>query len=422
MQNKRSSIELRVTAALAIFAVTVFVTGAGAATEKVLHSFNTTGNGGYAPYSSLIFDAAGNLYGATQIGGVHGEGTVFELMPRTGGGWTEKVLHSFNDNGIDGEVPYAGVIFDTAGNLYGITTAGGADGHGTVFELTPTAGGAWAEKILHSFNTTPGKDGYTPYGGLIFDTAGNLYGTTVTGGANTHYGTVFELTPQTGGGWKEKILHSFNDNGTDGFAPFASLVFDTAGNLYGTTDQGGTPNGSDLAFGTVFELKAEAGGHWAEKVLHTFVENGTDGNAPQASLILDAVGNLYGTTYLGGAYGVGTVFELTPEAGGLWTEAVLHSFQQNGTDGWSPYANLILDSGNLYGTTTQGGTGVGAVFELTPAGGGIWTESLPYSFIQNGSEGANPWGGLILDTAGNFYGTTVAGGTYGGGTVFEIKP
>src|SRR5271168_748716 len=219
MRNKKYSIGLTTTAALAIFAAIVFVASASAATEKVLHRFNTTGNGGYAPYSSLIFDAAGNLYGTTQIGGVHGQGTVFKLMPRTGGGWTEKVLHSFNDNGKDGEVPYAGVIFDTAGNLYGTTTAGGADGHGTVFELMPTVSGAWTEKILHSFNTTPGKDGYTPYGGLIFDTAGNLYGTTASGGANIHSGTVFELTPKVSGFWAEKIQHSFNDNGTDGFTP-----------------------------------------------------------------------------------------------------------------------------------------------------------------------------------------------------------
>lgn len=421
MRNQKCSIGLRMTAVLAILAVIVFVTNASAATEKVLHSFNVTGNGGYAPYSSLIFDAAGNLYGTTQIGGAHSQGTVFELMPRTGGGWTSKVLHTFNDNGKDGQVPYAGVVFDTAGNLYGTTTGGGAGGHGTVFELMPGTGGGWTEKILHSFNTAPNKDGYTPYGGVILDSAGNLYGTTATGGVYIR-GTVFELMPQAGGGWKEKILHNFDDNGTDGFAPFASLVFDTAGNLYGTTDQGGTPADGDLAFGTVFELMPKAGGGWSEKVLHTFIENGIDGYTPQASLILDTAGNLYGTTYSGGAYGLGTVFGLI-RAERSWTETVLHSFQQNGTDGWSPYANLILVGGNIYGTTTQGGTiGVGAVFELTPAAGGGWTETLPCNFLQDGLAGTNPWGGLILDGAGNLYGTTVAGGTFGGGTVFELKP
>jgi uncharacterized repeat protein (TIGR03803 family) len=415
-------LSIGLTAALAIFYATVFVPSASAATERVLHSFNTTGSNGEVPYSSLIFDTAGNLYGTTQGGGDGNEGTVFELMPRTGGGWTEKVLHRFQGNGTDGVVPYSNVIFDTAGNLYGTTTAGGAFGYGTVYELIPQAGGTWAEKILHSFDPNTGTDGYTPYAGLILDAAGNLYGTTTSGGTNFHYGTVFELKRNAGGGWTEKILHDFNENGADGFVPYAGLVFDTAGNLYGTTLQGGTAQGSNASIGTVFELKHGAGGLWTEKVLHSFLVNGIDGNNVDGGVILDASGNLYGTTFFGGSNNNGTAFELTPGAGGVWTETLLHNFANNGTDGWGPNAGLVFDAGNLYGTTTHGGAnGVGTVFELTPSAG-TWTESLPCIFSSTGTDGEVPYAGLILDSTGNLYGTTGGGGAFGGGTVFEIEP
>ena len=278
---------------------------------------------------------------------------MFELTPKAGGGWTEKVLHSFNAK--DGFVSYAALIFDAFGNLYGTTAGGGAYGDGTVFELTPKGGGGWTETVLHSFND---KDGSAPYAGLIFDGAGNLYGTTLMGG---HYvdGTVFKLTPKGGGGWTETVLHSFNDNGKDGFAPLAGLIFDEAGNLYGTTYGGGT-----YGYGTVFELTPKAGGAWTETVLHSCNDNGKDGYESYASLILDAPGNLYGTTSVGGAYGYGTVFELAPKAGGGWTETVLLSF--NDKDGFSVLASLIFDaSGNLYGTTYAGGAyGYGTVFEV----------------------------------------------------------
>ena len=305
------------TAALAIaivFALTVVLTqsaqaqkatAGGAWTEKVLHNFNHNGTDGYWPIASPILDAAGNLYGTTFQGGAYDLGTVFELTP-TGGGWTETVLHTFSGY-TDGGSPWAGLVFDTAGNLYGTTPYGGDYYAGTVFELTPTAGGGWTKQVLHSFSPDC-TDGYEPYAGLIFDTAGNLYGTTSAGGTyscnGSQGGTVFELTPTEGGGWTETVLHSFNSNGTDGIIPYASLVFDTAGNLYGTTVSGGTYN-----YGTVFKLSPGEGG-WTETVLHTF--NGTDGAAPYAGLIRDAAGNLYGTTFLGGAYGGGTVFELTP--------------------------------------------------------------------------------------------------------------
>jgi len=223
----------------------------------------------------------------------------------------EEVLHSFG-KGTDGRFPEAGLIIDSKGNLYGTTGGGGAYSYGTVFELTPKAGGRWTEKVLHSFNYN-GKDGVDPYAGLIFDTAGSLYGTTSGGGAYS-YGTVFELTPKASGGWTEKVLHSFNENGNDGYNPQqASLILDAAGNLYGTTPFGGPLGGcSGLGCGTVFELTPKAGGLWTEKVLHSFNDNGTDGYDPWAGLILDTAGHLYGTTYFGGASGGGTVFEIKP--------------------------------------------------------------------------------------------------------------
>jgi uncharacterized repeat protein (TIGR03803 family) len=391
----------------------------GGWTEKLLYSFNNNGTDGSNPRGGLIFDAAGNLYGTTVGGGTDGAGTVFELTPMLGGGWTEKVLYSFQYYSYpytDGASPLADLIFDAAGNLYGTTDGGGTYSSGTVFELTPTKGGGWTEQVLYSFNPSIG-DGYYPFAGLIFDAAGNLYGTTSAGGGNGGQGTVFELTPAQGGGWTEKALYSFTGY-PDGGNPRSGLIFDAAGNLYGTTFRGGTDGA-----GTVFELTLSKGGGWTEQVLYTFT--GMDGRQPYAGLIFDAAGNLYGTTSGGGTIGYGTVFELAPKAGGGWTEQVLYNFG-SGSDGAFPQAALIFDAaGNLYGTTEEGGTngynGYGTVFELTPAQGGGWTEQALHSFNYNATDGAYPYyGNLISDAAGNLYGTTNAGGTYGVGMVFEL--
>jgi uncharacterized repeat protein (TIGR03803 family) len=250
MRGKRLSIRLK--AALAIFAATLFVTSTGAAAqERVLHSFGSGPDDGSTPVAGLIFDAAGNLYSTTSGGGTYGPGTVFELTPAG----TETVLYSFGAFG-DGVSPYAGLIFDAAGNLYGTTYGGGAyqcslgAGCGTVFELSPNGTGGWTETVLHSFGN--GTDGAIPSAGLIFDAAGNLYGTTAYGGDYGGYngdGTVFELSPNGSGGWTETVLHNFHYNGTDGVSPYAGLIFDAAGNLYGTTREGGTSS-----YGTVFEI------------------------------------------------------------------------------------------------------------------------------------------------------------------------
>jgi uncharacterized repeat protein (TIGR03803 family) len=404
--------------ALAIFAMALFITEIAAGQEKVLHSFGN-GTDGENPYGGLIMDAAGNLYGTTQQGGIYGYfGTVFELTPAQGGGWSEKVLHSFG-NGTDGADPYGGLIMDAAGNLYGTTYGGGIHGGGTAFELTPNGIGGWTETVLRSFGS--GTDGANPYSGLIFDSGGNLYGTTVYGGIHT-YGTVFELSPNGSGGWTEKVLHSFNLNGTDAAEPYAGLVMDRYGILYGTTRFGGVHYA-----GAVFQLLPEDGG-WTETVLHSF-GNGTDGAYPYGGVIIDLFENIYGTTWGGGIHtcnnipnSCGTVFGMSPNGSAGFTETVLHSFG-NGNDGVNPYAGLIFDAaGNLDGTTVYGGIhGGGTAFELTPNGSGGWTEAVLRSF-GNGTDGANPYAGLIRDAASNLYGTTVYGGIHTFGMVFEITP
>jgi uncharacterized repeat protein (TIGR03803 family) len=427
MRSKKLSIGL--TAVLAISAVTLLVTGtrAVAQQEKALYSFNRSNGAedGFTPFAGLIFDASGNLYGMTSSGGAFGGGAVFKLTPQAGGGWTETILHSFVE-GTDGAFPLGSLTLDAAGNLYGMTSAGGGgNGFGAVFELTPSAGGVWSETVLHRFGNS--NDGAYPYGSLILDTAGNLYGTTGWGGSGACVdkfnavgcGIVFELSPQAGGVWAEKILHNFN--GTDGFFPQGSLIFDAAGNLYGTTATGGA-----AGFGTVFELSPTASGLWTGKLLHTFHGNENDGATPQGGVIFDSAGNLYGVTFGGGAHNWGTAYELVPRAGGGWGEKILHNFNQSGSAGAFPRGGLIFDAaGNLYGTTsTYGAEGYGNVFELTPTATGPWTEKVLHSFrsLHSNHDGIEPEANLVFDAAGNLYSTASGGGVYGGGTVFEITP
>jgi uncharacterized repeat protein (TIGR03803 family) len=398
MRGNRPSDGLRAVV-FATFIATLFVMNTwAAAQEKVLYNFINNGMDGTSPQAGLLIDVTGNLYGTTNSGGTHNDGTVFELTPATGGGWTEKVLHNFS-SGADGANPQAALIFDAAGNLYGTTFEGGTNLYGTAFELTPAGGGAWTEKVLYNFGA--GTDAAYPGGSLIFDAAGNLYGVTTFGGP-AGSGTVFELAPTGGGGWTERVLHNFSSLAT-GIFPYGGLVFDAAGNLYGTTSTGGASDG-----GTVFKLTSAGA-----SVLHNF-GNGTDGSTPYAGLVLTA-GNLYGTTSAGGTYGGGTLFELTPSGGG-WTESVVHSFG-NSTDGSTPYAGLASDTiGNLYGTTLSGGiSGGGTAFRFNSRG-----EQVLHSFAL--PEGYGPVAQLMSDQIGNFYGTAQYGGTHGAGTVFEVIP
>jgi uncharacterized repeat protein (TIGR03803 family) len=421
MRHKQLSISL--TLALAVFTLTMLGGGAvraAAQTETVLLDLTLDGGVGGDPQAGLISDASGNLYGTTAFGGPRSGGTVFELSPTKSGTWTSKVLHAFITGIDDGQRPQAGVTFDSAGNLYGTTYWGGVDSVGTVFELMPQANGSWKEKQLHSFDSHT-EDGQNPEAGVVFDSAGNLYGTTLVGGS-LNLGTVFELMPQANGEWKERQLHSFQNNTQDGGVPLAGLVFDQAGNFYGATSIGGAYDA-----GTIFELTASAGGRWIYRVVYSFNRSG-DGNFPYGTPILDAAGNLYGTTTQGGLYGWGTVYELSPTGEGHWVETILHNFNNDATEGYYPYSALIFDAaGNLYGTTEaggaySGGTVIGGtVFELSPGAGGSWTETVLHNF-GNGDDGNAPLGCLIFDAAGNLYGTSDEGGTTGYGTVFEVTP
>jgi len=258
----------------------------------------------------------------------------------------------------DGAFPQAGVFFNSAGDIIGTTYAGGSQGYGEIYKLTPNGDGTWAKTSIHYFGQ--GNDGRNPNTNLIADAAGNLYGMTYSGGT-TNTGTVYELSPNGSGGYTEKVLHNFT-MGTDGTYPLQSgLVFDTNGVLYGTCSQGGGHN-----LGTAFKLTPNGSGGWAKVIIHNFGA-GTDGQNPYSGLIIDGQGNLYGTTYNGGSLGYGTVFEISPNGSGGFTETVLHNLFA-GSDASHPYGPLILDSqANLYGTSYYGGaSNDGTVFEITP--------------------------------------------------------
>ena len=455
--------------------------------ETVPYTFSG-GSDGASSAAALIFDSKGNLYGTTVNGGdtsgancpglnpPTGCGVVFELSPPNSGTgpWTESVLYTFT-GGSDGAYPQASLIFDSKGNLYGTTSNGGKlsgticsglGGCGVAFELTPpkSGTGSWTETPIYTFTGT-NSDGAVPYASVIFDAKGNLYGTTIGGGTgdakgNNQDGTVFELTPPSGGTgpWTETTLYSFIGDGNGG-DPAGNVVFDTNGNLYGTTVLGGIISGvncgASVGCGVVFELSPPSGGSgpWTETPIYSFAGK-ADGSYPYAGVIFDSKeGNLYGTTATGGAKsgpvckgtnGCGVVFEVSPPSGGSgnWTESVIYTFG-GGSDGGFPYAGLIFDSnGNLYGTTVQGGNttgancsdfdGCGVVFKLSPPSGGTgaWTETPAYAF-NGASDGGFPYAPPVLDFHADLFGTTSDGGTLSGsnctdeggcGVVFELSP
>jgi uncharacterized repeat protein (TIGR03803 family) len=413
---RSNPISLRFVLALATLAIAAFAsTPAAAQTETILHNFQENNIDGFWPSGTLIFDRSGKIYGTTGEGGAYGYGTVFAMKPELDGSWDEVVLHSFNNNGSDGSGPYSGPAFDASGNIFGATRSGGAYAGGTVYELERKAGG-FAERVIHSFGN--GSDGNGPNSSLIFDGAGNIYGTTLYGGANGD-GTVFELRHMPSGGWAERIL--FNFNGTNGSTP-SFLMFDSLGNIFGTASGGGA-----YSAGVTYELIPGAGGVWVQQILYTFLSGPTDGKDP-GPLVFDTSGNLYGTTFSGGPSNLGTLYELSPAGGGSWNESVLHYFPSGiNADAYWPVGDLLIDaSGNLYGPSAYGGNyGYGTVFEFSPAGGGSWTETLLHNF-GSGTDGQIPTGGLVFDASGNIFGTTYSSfpytceGILGCGTVFEI--
>jgi|SRR5271167_4589392 len=408
--------------ALALFCVLTMVAtqSSQAQTFTVLHSLNGLQDG-YYPIAGVTVARNGDLYGTTQYSGLAGGncylgcGTVFRLA-RKGSGWIFTTLYSFT-GGTDGGNSYARVIFGPDGSLYGTTS----EGSGTVFNLKPpphaTANvlGGWTETVLYRFNG--GADGATPEGAdLVFDQAGNLYGTTNGGGTGNCQGgcgTVYKLSPSNGG-WTERVIHTFTTQGGDGQRPWGGVIFDQSGDLYGTSTNGGAHG----AYGTIYEL-IPAGLTWTERILYSF-QGKDDGEFPFAGLIFDQAGNLYGTTCCGGSDGVGTVYEFTPSSG---TFSVLYGNfgGYGGLDG-----SLVMDAaGNLYGTTQSGGAyNFGSVFKLTHGSGG-WTYTSLHDFCAGGwpcSDGALPHGGVALDAQANLYGTTAEGGTSYSGVIWEITP
>jgi uncharacterized repeat protein (TIGR03803 family) len=415
MRSKRFSVGLMT----AIVAVLVTAHSYASAQQvQIIHNFN--GNkGGENSEFTLVRDSAGNIYGTTQGGGFCEEPhcwVVFELTPTAvGDPWTEKVLHAFNSANKRGSFPSGPVILDASGNVYGETELGGPYIYGTVFRLTRQANGSWTETILHNFGN--GIDGSEPIGGLTLDADGNLYGTTSSGGKYGS-GTVFELVPNADGSFSEKLLHSFKSDGSEGQFPQAGVIFDSMGNIYGTT-AGNLASRSQ----TVFELTPRPVGGWLAHVLHRFCNTCKNNDGPSGGLTLDAAGNLYGTTFGGGIHRAGMVFELSPVAGGGWTNRTLYNFCSEGcVEGGFPAGSLVFDAaGNLYGTTAGGDGGNGTVFELSPTTTGTCNEKVLSTFC------AAPCGdtrvfGVMMNPSGNLYGSIWDGGKNGDGAIFEITP
>jgi uncharacterized repeat protein (TIGR03803 family) len=387
-----------------ILVLSIWSTTAWAAPKyKVLHDFGN-GNDGAGLYGGVVRAANGKLYGTTGGGGLYRYGTVWQLTPHANGKWVERVLHNFKIHDPNGDEPTGTLTLDPAGNLYGSTTQdGGSYTYGTVFEMQPSTNG-WTLRVIHRFGKNDPANG--PVGGVIMDPAGNLYGVG---------GWAFELSPASDG-WKETLIHEFNCQNGDGCGIIDRPILDSAGNLYGTTEHGGTSKNCGDGCGTVYELHPLSDGSWKETILHDFGAP-KDGSFPLAGVTMDTAGNLYGGT---GGYNSGTVFELLRQSDGHWKETILHRFQA-GSGGNDPGAVVLDAKGNLYGTTGQGGgqCNCGVLYELSPQANGTWKYTVLYQF--NGYDGTGSGLPMIFDDKGNLYGTG-GGGAYNLGVVFEFTP
>jgi hypothetical protein len=412
-----------------LFCILLFLVASVPVVAKKVVLYQFSGSDGAAAVGPLLVDAAGNLFGVTQLGGAYGWGTVYELAPPSvpGGNRTETILYTFTGGG-DGAAPNAGLIQDGAGNIYGTTYDGGLCTYvcGVVFELS-SAGTSWTYTVLYRFTGADGSDGGGPTGGLVRDDQGNLYGTTYQGGGIvcTNFpgpcGTVFELSPPItkGGVWTETVLHSFTGI-PDGEFPAGGLTFDAQGNLYGTTTEGGTDQhctdgeGGVLGCGTVFQLKP-SGQTWTESVIYSFIS--TENNDPSGNLAIDQQGVLYGTA----TYSVYRV-RRNPQSG-VWSKQTVYTFPE-GIAGTIPSSPLVLDSkGRIFGVTASSGlNGYSTAFVLSPpASGGTWNETTLATF-GTGFNSVQPYGGLAWGKFGRLYGATTDHSLSPSGYVFALTP
>lgn len=402
---------------------------AAAQTFNVIYNF-TLGNDGGGPLTGVTMDRNGNLYGTTGFGGTTGNGTVFKLS-NTNSSWVLTPLYEFQ-GGSDGATSNSPISIARDGQLYGATLYGGGTANcGILFKLqppataVPNAAGMWKETILHSF-VGGVNDGCNPGSGFTWDQAGNFYGTTQDGGANgeqppfTGFGIVYEMSPSASG-WTENILFNFLGSTNGQFPLYAGVVFDNAGAMYGTVNGGGFFGGAceGIGCGLVYKL-VSSGGSWSETVLYSF-RDGDDGEFPNTGVFFDSSGNVYGAAGTGGSGQGGTVFELTPSGGG-WNFNILASLQESPGGAQGVETPLVMDAqGNLYGTTNdEGPYNAGTVFKLTRTSNG-WTYTDLHDFTD-GTDGAYPVGPIVFDAAGNLYGAAILGGTDGAGTVWKITP
>jgi uncharacterized repeat protein (TIGR03803 family) len=403
-----------VRAACALVLPLTLLSGAAAAQDlRVVHHFGYPG--GVYPDTDLFADGLGNLYGTTVQGGSFNSGTVFRLVP-TGAAWFAEKLHEFTST-TDGSQPYGGVTLDAAGNVYGTAVVGGSwagcpeDGCGVVWRLAQSPGGDWDHEVIHAFQGGT-ADGYGPGGPVVFDAQGNLYGMTATGGEFL-VGVIYRLAPTPSGPWTESVIHHFTGGLDGGSGSKARLLLEPDGSFLGVATTGGA-----FGVGNVFRIAPQPGGDWKLTTLYSF-QGDPDGVFPYGGLVRDAQGNLYGTTYYGGAYGVGTVYRLTG-SGDTWTGTVLHSFA-DGKDGAFPISALAFgQDGALYGTTSAGGAGHGTIFRTHQMASGAWRTKVVHAF--DGADGELPYSGVVVDPAGNLYGTAVHGGSDGDGTLFRFTP